>query len=81
MSIQRHEKRNEIWLVSDGACVVNFSKNDSKNLEEINLNKFDHFIVSINDWHQITNPYKSTTHIIEIQYGEECIEDDIVRLK
>lgn len=81
MSIQRHEKRNEIWLISDGACVVNFSKNDSKNLEEINLNKFDHFIVSINDWHQITNPYESTTHIIEIQYGEECIEDDIVRLK
>jgi cytidyltransferase-like protein len=81
MSIQRHEKRNEIWLISDGACVVNFSKNESKNLEEINLNKFDHFIVSINDWHQITNPYESTTHIIEIQYGEECIEDDIVRLK
>ena len=81
MSIQKHEKRNEIWLISDGACVVNYSKNDSKNLEKVVLNKFDHFIVSINDWHQITNPYANRTHIIEIQYGEACVEEDIIRLK
>jgi len=81
MSIQKHEKRNEIWLISDGSCVVNYSKNDSKNLEKVVLNKFDHFIVSINDWHQITNPYSNRTHIIEIQYGEACVEEDIIRLK
>ena len=26
MSVQKHKKRNEIWLISDGACIVNFSK-------------------------------------------------------
>ena len=26
MSFQRHFKRNEIWLVSKGSCVVNYSK-------------------------------------------------------
>ena len=81
MSIQKHEKRNEIWLISDGACLVNFSKTNSRDLEENILNKFDYFIVAINDWHQITNPFDTPAHIIEIQYGDECIEDDIIRAK
>ena len=81
MSVQKHKKRNEIWLISDGACIVNFSKTDPKNLKKIKLNKFDYFIISIDDWHQITNPYNKTAHIIEIQYGEECVEDDIIRTK
>ena len=31
------------------------------------------------DWHQIYNPYAEECKIIEIQYGEETIEDDIER--
>ena len=30
MSFQRHFKRNEIWLVSDGSCIVSYS-NDTNN--------------------------------------------------
>lgn len=80
MSIQKHKKRNEIWLISNGMCNVNFSRTDSNKLEEKILNKFDYFIVSINEWHQITNPYGAPVHIIEIQYGDECIEEDIERI-
>ena len=29
---------------------------------------------------QIINPFKEPVHIIEIQYGEECIENDIQRI-
>jgi cytidyltransferase-like protein len=77
MSFQKHSKRNEIWLVSQGSCVVAYLDNES--VKEIKLNKFDNYIVPLGHWHQIKNPYKVTTHIIEIQYGEECEEDDIIR--
>ena len=80
MSFQRHFKRSEIWLVSEGTCEINSSvEKNPVNVKNVTLNKFDHFIVPTKQWHQITNPSKETTHIIEIQYGDECIEDDIER--
>ena len=79
MSFQKHFKRNEIWLVSKGSCVVNYSKDDPNNKNNVQLNKFDHYLVPLGDWHQITNPFNEICHLIEIQYGDECIEDDIER--
>ena len=79
MSFQKHFKRSEIWLVSKGSCIVNYSKDNPENKQSIKLNKFDHFLVPVGEWHQITNPFEETCHLIEIQYGEECIEDDIER--
>ena len=81
MSFQRHFKRNEIWLVSQGSCIVSYS-NDLiiKEKKQIQLNKFDHYFVPIKHWHQISNPFNKKTHLIEIQYGEDCNESDIERL-
>lgn len=79
MSFQKHFKRSEIWMVSKGSCIVNYSKDDPDKKEKIQLNKFDHYLVPLGDWHQITNPFDETCHLIEIQYGEACIEDDIER--
>tara|TARA_B100000787_G_scaffold95516_1_gene70496 strand:- start:561 stop:1334 length:774 start_codon:yes stop_codon:yes gene_type:complete len=79
MSFQKHFKRHEIWMVSKGSCIVNYSKDDPDNKKSIQLNKFDHYLVPLGEWHQITNPFDETCHLIEIQYGEECIEDDIER--
>jgi mannose-6-phosphate isomerase-like protein (cupin superfamily) len=79
MSFQKHFKRHEIWLVSKGSCIVNYSKKDPDNKENIQLNKFDHYLVPLGEWHQITNPFEDTCHLIEIQYGEECVEEDIER--
>ena len=79
MSFQKHFKRSEIWMVSRGSCIVNYSKDDPDNKQNIKLNKFDHYLVPVGEWHQITNPFKETCHLIEIQYGEECIEEDIER--
>jgi len=79
MSFQKHFKRSEIWMVSKGSCVVNFSKDDPDKKENIQLNKFDHYLVPLGDWHQITNPFNETCHLIEIQYGEACVEEDIER--
>lgn len=81
MSFQRHFKRNEIWLVSEGECEVNSSDNKTlKNIKTYALKKFDHFIVPLGQWHQIVNTTNKQTHIIEIQYGDKCIEEDIERL-
>jgi hypothetical protein len=33
----------------------------------------------LNDWHQLTNPFDVPCRIVEIQYGEDCIEEDIER--
>ena len=80
MSFQRHLKRNEIWLVSEGSCEVNSAIKDlEKGLKKIILNKFDYHIVPVEQWHQICNPFDKVAHIIEIQYGEECKEEDIER--
>lgn len=80
MSFQRHKKRNEIWLVSKGSCEVIYSKENPKSKNKIILNKFDKFEVSLGDWHQIINPFDEDCHIIEIQYGEAVVEEDIERL-
>jgi cytidyltransferase-like protein len=79
MSFQKHFKRSEIWLVSHGSCIVNFSKTSPEEKEKIKLNTFDHYLVPKGQWHQITNPFSDECRIIEIQYGEECIEEDIER--
>ena len=79
MSFQKHFMRSEIWMVSKGSCIVNYSKDDPDKKQNIKLNKFDHYLVPVGEWHQITNPFEETCHLIEIQYGEKCIEEDIER--
>ena len=80
MSFQKHKQRNEIWLVTQGSCEVMFADKDPNQKEKIILNKFDHFIVDEGQWHQIINPFEDECHIIEIQYGDSVVEDDIERL-
>jgi len=80
MSFQKHLNRNEIWLVSQGSCVVNYSKENPEKRKNITLKKFDSYSVLRGEWHQITNPFDEDCHIIEIQYGKEVVEDDIERL-
>jgi len=80
MSFQKHKKRNEIWLVSKGSCLINFSNSSPEDKKEIILKKFDHFVVRVGEWHQIVNSNKEECRIIEIQYGDKVVESDIERL-
>ena len=80
MSFQRHFNRNEIWLVSKGSCDVMYSKDNPENKTKISLKLHDYFFIQKNEWHQIINPHKEPCHIIEIQYGNRCDEEDIERL-
>lgn len=80
MSFQKHNQRNEIWLVVQGSCKVIYANDKPETKQELTLNKFDKFIVSKDQWHQIVNPFENECRIIEIQYGKDVVEDDIVRL-
>ena len=41
--------------------------------------KNDVMIIKLGEWHQIINPNNSVCKIIELQYGDKTIEEDIVR--
>ena len=79
MSFQKHLIRSEIWLVSEGSCEVNSARDPQEKFTTTKLEKFDYHIVPLGQWHQICNPFDKDVHIIEIQYGEQCIEEDIER--
>lgn len=49
MSFQKHFKRHEIWMVSKGSCVVNYSKGDPDEKESVQLNQFDHYLVPLGE--------------------------------
>ena len=80
MSFQRHQKRNEIWFVSKGSCLVKHSQDDPDNIKETELSAEEVFHVKQGEWHQLINPSNDVCHIIEIQYGESTSEEDIERL-
>jgi mannose-6-phosphate isomerase-like protein (cupin superfamily) len=37
--------------------------------------------IPIGTWHKLSNKTSSPLRIIEIQYGEQCMEDDIERIE
>jgi len=81
LSFQRHFHRSEIWFVSSGQCLVNYSEKSADDYEEINLKTEDNFFIKKEAWHQIINPYDQPCHIVEIQYGGKTTEEDIERLR
>jgi cytidyltransferase-like protein len=80
LSMQKHQSRNEYWIVSEGRCIVNSRLDNGYALPAKTLNVHDEFKVNKNEWHQLTNPFATPCRIVEIQYGEKCIEEDIERL-
>ena len=88
MSIQRHFKRNEYWLVSEGEFTAQFYREAHhpwperiRETHSIILTLHEQYSVPINTWHSIKNHTDKVCKIIEIQYGSECEESDIERHK
>jgi cytidyltransferase-like protein len=79
LSMQRHNHRAEYWIVSEGEAVVNRATPLGFDLEPAILDKHNQLHVPEQEWHQLTNPYDAPVKIVEIQYGEQCIEEDIER--
>jgi cytidyltransferase-like protein len=79
LSMQRHQHRDEFWLVTEGTCQVNQQMPNGYALPSITLNKHDGLELNAGDWHQLCNITDVPCRIVEIQFGSQCTEDDIER--
>jgi cytidyltransferase-like protein len=77
LSMQRHFYRSEHWYVLKGKCDIATEYNGDKMLVSKSVN--DTYIICKNVWHQGQNNYEGCCHILEVQYGDLCIEEDIER--
>ena len=79
LSMQRHQFRNEHWFVTEGTAVVNTLDEDGnvkmRNFVMQNMQIY----ISRNEWHQLVNEKDTPLKVIEIQFGEKCVEEDIER--
>jgi cytidyltransferase-like protein len=79
LSMQRHKDRAEHWFVAEGVATV-YTLNRKTDAELLGVyNKFDHVHIEQTEWHQLANEGTAPLKMIEIQYGERCVEEDIER--
>lgn len=77
LSMQRHFNRAEHWYILKGKCdiVTEYNGSIMKNTKREN----EEYIIGALVWHQGQNNYTEPCHILEVQYGIQCIEEDIER--
>lgn len=73
LSKQRHQHRKEIWTVLKGTATVEL------NGKMLMLDQGQQIHIEVGQWHQLINKTHTALHILEIQLGNICDEDDIER--
>jgi cytidyltransferase-like protein len=78
LSDQRHFLRSEHWYVLKGSCSL---RTEYKNItQQIDLTELTSgYVIGKEVWHKVTNNTENFCHILEVQYGEQCVENDIER--
>jgi len=80
LSMQRHDKRAELWFVAEGEATVYTLDPKSTDSEILATPvKHQHMIIDLKEWHQLCNETDQLLRLIEIQYGSDCVEEDIER--
>jgi mannose-6-phosphate isomerase-like protein (cupin superfamily) len=80
LSMQKHEKRAELWFVAHGQATV-YSLDDSSKPALVGVfGRHQHVWIPRESWHQLSNDSDQELRMIEIQYGVDCVEEDIVRM-
>ena len=81
LSMQKHQYRNEFWIVSEGTAGLTSLDNLDKNEVSRTIFLKEHHQTTIfkEQWHQLVNTTEHPVKIVEIQYGDKCDEDDIER--
>lgn len=80
LSMQKHSTRSEFWFVSKGTATVYTVDPGSTDIDLVGVyNEQQYLHVPVNQWHQLSNETDKPLKIIEIQYGINCIEEDITR--
>jgi cytidyltransferase-like protein len=80
LSMQRHEHRAEFWFVAEGEATVYTVDPTSTEYDLLaSPTKHQSTWIKLNEWHQLCNETDQPLKLIEIQYGDDCIEEDIER--
>lgn len=80
LSMQRHEHRAEFWFVAEGEATVYTVDPHSTDYDLLaSPARHQHTWIRLNEWHQLCNETDQPLLLIEIQYGENCVEEDIER--
>ncbi len=78
LSMQRHFKRSEHWYILKGKCQVEIVTDDGRTVDTVEQNYS--YVIGQNVWHRGFNHFTEPCHILEVQHGEICVEDDIERM-
>jgi mannose-6-phosphate isomerase-like protein (cupin superfamily) len=79
LSLQKHHHRSEFWFVSEGLATVE-QGNNSRILSNREYAVYEQLVIPVDSWHRLSNRTNEPVRIIEIQYGTQCIEEDIVSI-
>jgi len=80
LSMQRHQDRAEHWFVAEGTATV-YTIDRSTDMDLLGeYTRFQHIHINQHQWHKLCNETDQPLKVIEIQYGDRCIEEDIERL-
>ena len=79
LSMQRHQDRAEHWFVSEGTATV-YTVDQSTDMDLLGeFTQFQHIHINRHQWHKLCNETDQPLKVVEIQYGDQCIEEDIER--
>ena len=79
LSMQQHSQRNEFWFVSQGRATVYTLDSENKIVLKSIYQEHESLYIPVDEWHQLCNDHPEPLKLIEIQYGQTCVEDDIIR--
>jgi len=78
LSDQRHLYRSENWTVLKG--IVQMETEWKKKQHSVNLTPDNNaYSIGKGVWHKASNPGTEPAHVLEVQRGKKCIEEDIER--
>ena len=79
LSMQKHKQRSEHWFVAEGTASV-YTINTSTDFELYGVyTQHQSLHIPQGMWHQLANESTVPLKLVEIQYGENCVEEDIER--
>ena len=79
LSMQRHQERSEHWFIAEGTATV-YTINNKTDIETLGIyNQHESLHIPVGTWHQLANEHDTDLKLVEIQYGKNCVEEDIER--
>ena len=80
LSMQRHKDRAEHWFIAKGEAKVYTINKMSTDYELLgNYKEHESLHIDNMEWHMLANETLLPLQVMEIQYGANCVEEDIER--